>query len=63
MEHFGSVGVDVVAALFGVSERTILTWRKLHGLPFKKIGGVVRFDMAEVREWFKAWRGNGSAFE
>ena len=59
----GPVTVDVVAAEMQVSPRTILNWRKRFGLPFKKIGGALRFDLAEVRDWFKSWRGDGKAGE
>lgn len=55
------VTVDVIASELQVSSRTIQTWRKKFGLPFKKIGGALRFDLEEVREWFKNWRGDGSA--
>lgn len=53
------VKVDVVAADFQVTEKTIRKWRKDYGLPSKKIGGVLLFDLHEVREWFKDWDGHG----
>jgi excisionase family DNA binding protein len=55
------VKVDVVAADLQVTDKTIRKWRQLHGLPFKKIGGALRFDLQEVREWFKNWSGDGHA--
>ena len=58
-----SVTVDIIAAELQVSERTIRNWREKYGLPFKKIGGALRFDLEEVREWFKNWSGNGKSGE
>ena len=61
--HTLPVTVDVVAAELQVTDKTIRNWRKQFGLPFKKIGGALRFDLDEVREWFRNWRGDGAAGE
>ena len=45
-----AVTVDVIAAELQVTVRTIQNWRKRFGLPFKKIGGALRFDLEEVRQ-------------
>ncbi|HEV7301885.1 MAG TPA: helix-turn-helix domain-containing protein [Tepidisphaeraceae bacterium] len=55
------VTVDVVAAELHVTDKTIRKWRRVYGLPFKKIGGVLLFDLHDVRRWFKEWNGNGHA--
>ena len=36
--------------LYKVSRPTISTWMK-RGMPFYKIGKLVRFDEAQVRKW------------
>lgn len=41
-----------LAEKWGVSERTVDQWRSDHGLPAVKIGNVLRFNEAEVMEWF-----------
>jgi excisionase family DNA binding protein len=38
---------------FKVSRQTIYEWRK-QGMPFRKIGRSIRFDMAEVDAWVKS---------
>lgn len=39
-----------VSQYLGVSERTIFNWRS-EGMPYKKIGKVIRFDSGEVEKW------------
>lgn len=40
-----------LAKLWGVSERTIDLWKANHGLPFIKLGAVLRFDELEATIW------------
>lgn len=35
---------------FQVGRHTLLNWRE-KGLPFVKIGGTIRYDLDEVKEW------------
>lgn len=35
---------------FQVTRYAIMQWRE-EGMPFKKIGGVIRFDMEAVNKW------------
>jgi len=39
-----------LAAQLGVTPRTIKTWRE-HGLPGRRVGREVMFDLAEVERW------------
>jgi phage terminase Nu1 subunit (DNA packaging protein) len=39
-----------LAAYFGVPERRIRYWRE-HGLPGRKVGKVLMYDVAEVAAW------------
>jgi excisionase family DNA binding protein len=40
-----------VARHFGVSERTVLRWCENTGIPHRRIGGTVRFNLPEVDSW------------
>lgn len=42
-----------VAELFKVSVRTVRNWVKSKGLQPLKVGGLVRFERAEVERWVK----------
>jgi excisionase family DNA binding protein len=47
--------VEDVAQHFGVSERTVRRWLNLEDAPpHRRIGNIIRFDIAEVDEWAKA---------
>lgn len=61
MSECSIVTVEAVAKALQVSPRTIHTWRKRFGLPFKKIGGALRFDMPQVLDWFRNWSGDGKS--
>lgn len=39
-----------LAEHLGVSPRTVKTWRE-HGLPGRRVGREVMFDLAEVERW------------
>jgi excisionase family DNA binding protein len=47
-----SLSKDKAAEILGVSRATIDRLRK-KGLPSYKIGGLIKFDEDEVKEWFK----------
>jgi excisionase family DNA binding protein len=42
------VGKSSIARLNSVSTRTVENWMKKGLIPYTKIGGVVRFDLAKV---------------
>jgi excisionase family DNA binding protein len=44
---------EKVATYLGVTERTIANLRA-KGMPFRRIGDVVRFDKAEIDAWTRA---------
>lgn len=39
---------EEVAKMFNVTERTILTWRRVGYLPYFKVGKTVRFTKADI---------------
>ena len=43
------VSVDDIARFFSVHVRTAQRWTKLHQIPCYRIGGIVRYDLDEVR--------------
>lgn len=43
--------VDDVALHFGVSTRTVRRWLKSTGIPHRRVGTTIRFNLAEVDEW------------
>lgn len=45
------LSVDEVADEMDVSPRTVRRWMKEKGLPYIKIGRVVRFDAGAVNDW------------
>jgi excisionase family DNA binding protein len=40
-----------LANYFGVSRNTVYNWLGSTAIPHRKIGGVIRFNLAEVDEW------------
>lgn len=42
------------AEALGVSERTIYTWTKTHGLPTFKIGQIVRIPIPQLLLWIES---------
>ncbi len=44
-------GVGQVAAHFGVTPRTVRRWIKATGMPHRRIGITLRFNIAEVDDW------------
>lgn len=46
-----------LAVALGISRRTLQGWRwRGGGPPFRRLGGAVRYDPAEVRSWLDAQR-------
>ena len=39
-----------LAKIFSVTTRTVVNWREA-GMPYKKLGRIVRFDLKEVLAW------------
>ncbi len=50
--RFGTV--HDVAALFRANFKTIEEWRRRHGLPFFKQGGLIRYSLCDVLKWAAA---------
>lgn len=46
--HSDYLTSDQVAQMFGVSERTIRTWRRNGYIPFIKLGKTVRFTKSDI---------------
>lgn len=45
--------VEEVAAWLGISKRTVRQWVLDEYIPFLKIGALVRFAPASIREWLR----------
>ena len=50
-EPCGLVGVDVVAAENGTSPRHIRHLVYTRRIPFVRVGGLIRFERAELARW------------
>lgn len=48
-----AASVEDVAEHFGVSTRTVRRWLRSTEIPHRRIGSVIRFNLAEVDEWAK----------
>jgi excisionase family DNA binding protein len=48
--------VKELAAIWGVSTRSIYEWTTTGWLPFKKVGRLLRFDWIEADQWAKQHR-------
>ena len=44
---------EELAGKWKVSERQLQRYRKGKGLPFYKIGGIIRYHPAEVTQWLR----------
>jgi len=49
-----------VAEMLGCSARSVDLWKAKYGLPFIKVGQVVRFDSDAVKAWFDGQQKNGT---
>jgi excisionase family DNA binding protein len=56
---FGKVSKKVIARINGVSVRTIDNWMEKGIVPFTKIGGLVRFNPAQVDAALRQFEVNG----
>lgn len=45
------VSGEVIAAVFRVTRRTLVNWRKTHGLPSVKIGDSRMYPWRKVKAW------------
>ncbi len=43
--------VPDVAAMLNISPKTIYMWCDLRIIPFLRINGSIRFDLAEIQQW------------
>lgn len=41
-----------LALILSVPEKTIRRWIYRRQIPYRKLGSLVRFNLAEVREWY-----------
>jgi predicted DNA-binding transcriptional regulator AlpA len=48
--------VKDLAERWGVSTRSIYQWKLTHGLPYRKMGRVLRFDSIEADRWAQRHR-------
>ena len=44
--------INEVAKYLKVTERTVQNWQS-EGMPYKKFGRIVRFDLKEVMRWLE----------
>ncbi len=54
---------EKTAALIGVEMQTLAVWRLTgrHGLPFFKVGKLVRYSRADVMQWLEERRGTSNS--
>lgn len=50
------MNLDELKDFLGVNHQTIYNFRRLWGLPYIKIGNVVRYDRDEVIAWMASYR-------
>lgn len=50
------MNLDELKNFLGVNHQTIYNFRRLWGLPYIKIGSVVRYDRDEVEAWMASYR-------
>jgi len=50
------MNLDELKDFLGVNHQTIYNFRRLWGLPYIKIGSVVRYDRDEVVAWMGSFR-------
>lgn len=43
--------VNDIARHFGVSPRTVFRWVEKTDIPFRRVGGTIRFRLTEVDDW------------
>ena len=54
------VNIKELAKRLGKSERTLAEWKRLHIIPFEKIGRNLMFDVAAVDAALKKYRRNAA---
>ena len=50
------LSVKELATLWGVDKRSVYQWKDTHGLPYKRVGRLLRFDWIEADQWSKRHR-------
>jgi predicted DNA-binding transcriptional regulator AlpA len=50
------MNLDELKEFLGVNHQTIYNFRRLWGLPYIKIGSVVRYDRDEIIAWMARYR-------
>jgi excisionase family DNA binding protein len=55
LDLVGRIALDQqeVAACLGVDARTVRKWMRDEGLPYFRIGGVLRFPLTDLEKWMK----------
>lgn len=61
MEQQRYVDIKFIANYLGFKESTISTWVKRGEIPFYRKGKCLRFDLVEIIEWFKTFKGKGKS--
>jgi excisionase family DNA binding protein len=54
-KRFGwNTSAPPVAAYLGVKPDTVYKWKRLKGMPHRKIGRLVKFQKDEIEKWVKS---------
>ncbi len=48
------VSIKTVAELLSVKQSTLYSWVHNGTIPFHKLNGLIRFDMAEIEDWIRS---------
>lgn len=46
------VDASEIMQMFGINRKTVWVWMKERGMPYMKVGRILRFDPEEVKKWF-----------
>jgi len=47
------LNIDEASELLGLSKNTIYCWVSRRKIPFTKINGLLRFDVAQLKRWIR----------
>ncbi len=60
LRDYATIGTADLARLFDVNEQTVCRWRMADiGPPWIKVGGMVRYRLAELEQWMREQSSNG----